>query len=225
MQNYKAAIQEHCQKNGFDLPVYTSKSVGPPHQPSWTAKVVLGNEIFLSRPEPTRKLAEQSAAAHAAESIQPKTPKAPRFNIRRIIVDDDKTNNNEIGNTDNTDQLPTLSYKLENTLIAVDLENIQPNFKHKVDANIQYFMSSYSTIDASKYDGKVNVIDCAHSDAADHYMTFVIARMTMILSRRKVVIASRDKSSGILAHMLKKNGYDVTHVKSAQALIDLFTLS
>lgn len=227
--NYKNILQEYCQKNKLELPIYTSKASNNSHNPIWTANVFINNKIFNSGEFSTRKSAEQHAAElaynHFIQPIQKPIQQQPIQQPEYNLFDLFDTNTDVNTNTDTKqDVFHVKKYKCPNAIIAVDLENIQPDFVYEVDADIHYFKSSYSTVSHEKYNGKIHIIDCSHSDAADHYMTFIMARLTSVKTNQKIIIASRDKSSGILAHILNNEGYNVIHVKTSNDLIDQFQL-
>jgi len=112
-------------------------------------------------------------------------------------------------------------------IIVIDLENIQPSFPQhmaRFEYNMHFFLSSYSTIDPEKYQafGKVHIIDSSGSEAADHFMTYKIAQLAIKTpTNTEFIIVSRDKSSSLLVHMLKHDGFTTTHLKNAKAIESL----
>jgi hypothetical protein len=130
-------------------------------------------------------------------------------------------------NNSNTYQNNQYQQGSDSIIVAIDLENIQPIMPEKYNRsfflfNMHFFLSCYSTVDPKKYIqyGQVHIIDSSNADASDHFMTYKIAQLTFEISTStKVIIASRDKSSSILAQMLVTDGYNVTHVKSSTSLL------
>uniref|UniRef100_A0A7N0TPM8 DRBM domain-containing protein n=1 Tax=Kalanchoe fedtschenkoi TaxID=63787 RepID=A0A7N0TPM8_KALFE len=60
---FKSRLQEYAQKVGLTTPVYEIVKEGPPHEPSFSATVVVDDKRYCSLPGFTnRKAAEQSAA-------------------------------------------------------------------------------------------------------------------------------------------------------------------
>jgi hypothetical protein len=206
MENYIGVLQEYCHNNRISDPIYKSTSLNNIHGVIWSSTVVVAGSSYRSTKQWSKKQSEHSAASNACSYILPIIPAYPKLKYRRT-------------------NLKKSSYKLDNTLIAVDLNSILPDFKYLVEPTIHYFTTTHSNVDTRKYNGVTHVIDCVQLGAIAHFMTLTIARMTMILSHRRIVIASNDPSIGILIYMLRNNGYDVTHIKTGKDLIDLFTVS
>jgi hypothetical protein len=134
------------------------------------------------------------------------------------------TPNSKLDKTQYIDSIPYFNDLSTNTIYVIDLENIQPNFPSNIgvlNLCIHFFLSSFSTVDADKYKdiGVIHIIDSSSSEAADHFMTYKVAQLSLNVSKTaNFVIVSRDKSSSILTHMLKVDGFNVTHIKSAKEL-------
>jgi hypothetical protein len=106
--------------------------------------------------------------------------------------------------------------QVEKTVVLIDLENMQPNITKMVNSNkkIYFFMSVFSTVDASKYSpyGEIINIDSGINDAADHLMSYYAGKLTNTLDKNvPIIVGSRDRSSAILVLMLKNDGYSVEH--------------
>jgi|ERR1700733_4315925 ribonuclease III len=74
--NFKAELQEYTQSKGQGIPVYTIVQVdGPPHDPSFTVSVAVGNETLASGSGKSKKSAEQEAAKGALEHLLAELPR------------------------------------------------------------------------------------------------------------------------------------------------------
>ena len=66
----KNKLQEYCQKNNIQLPVYVSNSTGPKHILKWTSMVTIKNTLSASGEEcDSKKAAEESAAENLLNII------------------------------------------------------------------------------------------------------------------------------------------------------------
>jgi hypothetical protein len=190
-------LQEYCSRNHIADPIYKSVLFNNLHGTLWSSTVIVAGSSYHSTKQWTKKKSEYSAASKACSYILPIAQSYPKLKYQCT--------------------------NLNNTLIAVDLNSILPDFKYLVEPTIHYFTTAHSNVDTRKYTGIIHVIDCVQRGAISHFMTLTIARMTMILSHRRIIIASNDPSLDILVYMLKNNGYDVTHIKTEDDLFDLFT--
>ncbi|CAJ2636421.1 unnamed protein product [Trifolium pratense] len=68
---YKNLLQELVEKEGLQLPVYsTNKSGGEAHKPIFTSQVEIKGEIFTGQESKSKKLAEMSAAKVAYTTLK-----------------------------------------------------------------------------------------------------------------------------------------------------------
>ena len=66
----KNILQEYCQKNKLDMPIYTSRSDGLAHQLNWYCKIKVSDiEIETVNPSNSKTNAEQLVAKLALEQI------------------------------------------------------------------------------------------------------------------------------------------------------------
>lgn len=72
---FKSRLQEYAQKVGLTTPVYDVVKEGPPHDPSFTATVIVNNKTYASLSGfSNRKAAEQSAAEVALLELSKSGP-------------------------------------------------------------------------------------------------------------------------------------------------------
>lgn len=71
MLSAKNLLQEYYQKAKQPLPIYTADSSGPPHQPTWIARVAVADGTVVSGfPKTSRVKAELSAAEEACNVLK-----------------------------------------------------------------------------------------------------------------------------------------------------------
>ena len=67
----KTVLQQHCQEGGGETPRYELLGrEGPEHEPTFTVRVLRGDEELARGTGPSRKLAEQDAAKRALEALR-----------------------------------------------------------------------------------------------------------------------------------------------------------
>jgi hypothetical protein len=184
--SYKNKLQEYCLKNGFELPIYSSSSIGESHLPLWKSIVYVSNVNFSCEYSfPSKVKAEQFVAMNAYQYLQPKTDYQKQYTNPSWIA-------------------------------LIDIENIQPKIYYNKPVEYHIFLSEYSSIDTSEYkDCIVHKINSSSNEATDHLMTYEAGRLLYTKPDIKnYLILSRDKSSGILNNLLKRDGNDVVHFKN-----------
>lgn len=187
--SYKNKLQEYL-KNGFDLPVYSSSSIGESHSPLWKSTVYVNNVNFNCEYSfPSKVKAEQFVAMNAQQYLHPKNISEEHY-----------------------------EYENENpTWIAlIDIENIQPKVDYTKPIEYHIFLVEYSSVDTSQYK-KCNVykINSSSNEATDHLMSYEAGRLFYTKPYIKnYIILSRDKSYGILFNLLEKSGHNVVHFKN-----------
>ncbi len=209
-QNYKNLLQEYCQRNRIDLPVYSSKEC---KESGWYSMVDVAGKLFKTpKSFQTKKAAEQYIAGIAYVSIQKPdnitVPTVDNFDFPDQLFNDKPDPPKVI-----TDEPTNLRY-----IVLCDIENIQPTMSAvKPFVSMNFFQSTYSSVDKKKYTayGTVHEVDLAGSDVADHLMTYVGSRLQYENPNAVFVIVSRDKSSGILAKLLRDDHSQVHHFKNA----------
>eukprot|EP01116_Phalansterium_solitarium_P001327 TRINITY_DN11118_c0_g1_i1.p1 TRINITY_DN11118_c0_g1~~TRINITY_DN11118_c0_g1_i1.p1 ORF type:complete len:1106 (+),score=173.27 TRINITY_DN11118_c0_g1_i1:74-3391(+) len=75
--NHKGDLINKCLISRWEAPVFSSKSVGPPHSPVFSATVSVQGTEYASDPKPTKKAAEDEAARRALEGLNAATPPRP----------------------------------------------------------------------------------------------------------------------------------------------------
>lgn len=74
-QNYKSILQEAVQARGWTHPEYRLvEKEGPSHRRTFTAEVLIEGEAFGTGSGPSKKKAEQEAAAEALERLRSEAP-------------------------------------------------------------------------------------------------------------------------------------------------------
>lgn len=88
----KTALQEFTQAHFATTPLYIERAEGPPHERRFTSQVRIGEEILGEGIGPSKKAAQQSAAAVALAHLRtrhphpPAPPEPPRPPEGRVIV-------------------------------------------------------------------------------------------------------------------------------------------
>jgi hypothetical protein len=186
----KNILQEYCQVNKLSLPRYFSESQGPSHRAIWSSYVVVDDIKFPSQSyaHSSKILAEQDAAEQAYNFYKEEIP--PTIDI--------------------------FVHKIPTWIALIDIENLQPILDRNKPVEYHLFMSEYSAVDTGKYEicaPYIHKIDSSNTDAADHFMTYHAAKLTLQKPIRQYIILSRDKASGILATILAQEGFLVKHFK------------
>lgn len=200
--SYKNRLQEWCQSNKVEFPVYTSVSFGEPHQLQWKASILINNKTYNSSfSYPSKILAEQDVAQLTLISIASNQLNPPNL----FISSESKTSDLYIA--------------------FIDLENVNYSIKTKpINLTIYCYISSFSSVLTNVWEPLATIIkvDSAITDAADHLMSYHVGKLLHTLDKStKLIIASRDKTSAVLHQMLIADGYDTVHVKSAKELESL----
>ncbi|WP_250446271.1 ribonuclease III [Actinotalea sp. C106] len=71
--DWKTSLQELASRLGLGAPDYQVQGDGPDHARTFTASIVLGGEVRGTGSGPSKKVAEQEAAAAAYRALQPLT--------------------------------------------------------------------------------------------------------------------------------------------------------
>jgi hypothetical protein len=232
--NFKNTLQEYCQKNKLQLPHYTSTSIGNSHCLQWSCTVSVSDVKFTTgKLHSSKKQAEQEAAENACNKLIYKQYVQKETNILdllgSVLPNTTPPNKSVFDDLLETKVDPVIcDLPINNqssntfTIVLVDLENVQPIISKIPDNTIIYcFLSTYSTVDVNKYVDlcKVIKVDSGVADAADHLITYQAGKLLSVYSTdTKFVIASRDRSSAVLATLLTQDKYKVTHFKTAREL-------
>lgn len=225
--NYKNKLQEFCQKNKQQLPRYTVYSNGPAHITKWIADVtVCGKKFHTSKSHDKLISAEQEAACIAYNYLQTESlyqqPTTLQHQRHHSLLSSNKflqPNHHQPTILQHQQQSEEILFVPKNlNVVFVDLENIKMSAPIELSNYIFYgFHSTYSTVSLDKVPSHIIsiVIDSPHSEATDHAMTFHASRISLKYNKdTNFVILSRDKSSAVLTHLLKTEGYNVVHYKS-----------
>jgi len=249
--NYKNQLQEYAQKNKLAFPIYNSfNNSDISHIPKWSTQLIFNgktyqnNQAFLSK-----KNAEQDIAKYVCQKIfGPSTDqniysmdnsigKQPaNIEPQSVISQDINLSKTIATNSSNDSNLPNtispkihqllLQYIKERYIFIVDLENMPLTFSgiDPTKYNFHFYLSSYSTVDPNKYNnlGTVHIIQNGQSEATDHLMTYHVAKMSCNMPKSTIfIIISRDKSSSVLADLLKKDGFQLNIFKSRQIYLHI----
>jgi len=194
--NYKNKLQEYCQKNKLQMPIYNSYSNGV-EVLEWSSKVTVCDKTYeTTNVWRSKKEAEQAVASIAYDDICTKaTPEIIPQPLLNTLTD-------------------------KTRYIFIDLENIQPNLTDisVPKENINCFLSTYSSVNADKYKNvsTIHTINFSESDSADYLLTFTAAEISVNASKfDEFIIVSRDRKMAILAYILHTKGFDVLHFKRA----------
>jgi len=199
--NYKNILQEYCQKNRLAFPRYTTFCTDT-YPTRWYGTIELNSVVLPTNTDFTNKTdAEQNLAAAMLAHIQPylqlhqqaTQPQTPRLPL--------------------TPRLSTLSPLDQTYNVLIDLENLQPRISHiSPNVTVTCFLSTFSTINTTPYKHcTIVLIDSGLPEAVDHALTFYAASIPL---EHTVVIVSRDRSSEVLAYLLKSRGQKVLHYKN-----------
>lgn len=67
--DWKTSVQELASTRSLGAPVYDVVGTGPDHERSFTARLLLGNEVWGEGEGPSKKIAEQNAAERAHRAL------------------------------------------------------------------------------------------------------------------------------------------------------------
>jgi len=195
MNNFKTQLKEYAQKTKKTSPIYNTVYSNN----HWKSSIIFDNKTYEYNGFYENKiLAEQNIAKIVCKDLN-------------LIVQSSMDT--------------SLINAVNPTIIVVDLENIQPNSYYNFNQgniSIIYFVSTFSTIDTSKYqNGSIMLIDSAYPNAVDHYMTYYVG--AQIENWKKIdklhfVVVSRDRSSAIIEYIVKSQNITTTHIKSSVEL-------
>jgi hypothetical protein len=218
MSDYKSIINIHCQANQFPKPEYIVQTIGgEAHNLRFIASVRINDQLYVDdSSHTTHKAAHQSAAKSACETLKLISPREKQS----IIPFEEKLSSYQLPysnyyNTNVSSPLPVA----KPYLVLIDVENVQVSVPTSIlnKADVHGFRASYSVIPDDKLANiQIHTIDSAVKDAADHYMTFIAAKLvTDLPTTTIIIIGSRDKTSDVLTQILRSYHYRVFHAKSA----------
>ena len=185
----KNILQEYCQKNKLDMPIYTSRSAGQAHKLNWFCKITVSDIIIEStEPSNSKTSAEQLVATLALEHMA---------SIKSIPT---------IESIDPIDPIKSV--------YLIDLEN-KPSFNKKLNPNSLYIgfhnslhhsipkyadwhlcLSPDIGLESSKSGKLLYLITGGVADLVDHLITLLIYPLVAYLKLnqhiRTVYIVSGD---------------------------------
>jgi hypothetical protein len=214
----KNQLQEFCQKNKLQLPIYESNRIDndQPHLPKWIASVIVNNEKFMlgvDKYENSKTLAERKVAKIAFDKI----------NENNIICGDKKTKKT---NESNDIDIQSVKY-----VILGDAENIKLlDMKYNENSVVIGFAcQSFHMLDKYIDDKKWNIIsnyieptkliinkkiykhylftiDDKINDLADHYLTMYASQIVIsnIFNNATFIIVTKDHAGWCTSSVLRK---------------------
>lgn len=218
----KTLLQEYCHRYKLPLPKYTTTNTINGKFKSTVCCVQNIHKITVDSDEfPSKKEAEKQAAGRMLDIINSQNKPVSEYKYLDNIIIDNTIIDDDLPATPKASNVKPLARPNTNEfIILIDLENIQPNIVNVYSYHIELFASVYATV-LDKYrqiikekNLKLNLIDSAASEAADHLMTFTACRLSLAYPEKKFIIVSRDKSSEIIVKLLQLNGHKVEHFKS-----------
>lgn len=211
-QNYKNALQEFFQSKGLSLPQYTSERVGgEPHDPIWRSSVVVSNgDVFEGDKKSSKKLAEQSVAQIALESVVGTDFCSSHISKKSIWVQEYH------------EEEYSFDFKSKNKKVAVliDIENVPSALSEFIgrvfttNLKIYVFISKGHPI-IEKIEGtksyedprvKMIVVPSTRSDGADVGMTMMAATLIERKSYDTYFVITKDHFGEALADCIRNYG-------------------
>jgi hypothetical protein len=214
--SHKNTLQEYCQKHKIAFPIYKTHPPTNIQEQNWTATVSCYNHECTSIGNFLKiREAEQNAAKQMYEFITRSMVSQPALqsvsHVQSVLQPVLQPVPQPVPQT----VLPNKYH------IFIDLENIQPVIPDRLlpIINIYCFLSSFSAVDIEKYKNVANIyiIDNNGSDATDHFMSYKAGELSVNIPKTDIfIVVSRDKSSGVLTHILSTAGYRVEHYKNSK---------
>lgn len=178
--NYINAIQEYCQKNNVAFPRYNGSSIGPPHNPYWTAVLCSDDKTFKNSDErifigngKTFKEAKQNAAQQAYCYIMSNNTKE-KEQIAKINKQKELSNCDQVYIVD----LDNYNRFLNDYILGIQEDTTQ----YDNSLFLVYAYKNNPLIDNPTFSDlglKINIIDLDDKDATDFYMTFHLGQYLM----------------------------------------------
>ncbi len=206
--SWKNKLQEYCMRHKLTLPQYFDESYGSPHMLKWRSSVLVSDRRFSCELDATTKVEAQTNVAKVAlENL---------VNYEHHLV---LTGHDVVSIESN--EIPPLTevyiHKPPEWNILVDVENIQPHICHGKPIHYYIYVSSFSSIDVSKYKTPVSTvvtIDSGNSDASDYLMAYHAGGLAKTDNIKNYIILSRDRASSTLAQILSMEKFNVMHFKT-----------
>jgi len=184
---FKSKLNEFAQKNNLDLPIYnTTRLGGDDHNAVWVTTINFNNMTIKSEPNKSKKDCENEVAKKIYDSISEK--KIQEYKMKTL------------------DMIDFTKYK---NIMLIDVENVDFNLDplKYVDTLFILFMSKNSTKRKMLYlnDNEnclVLITDSVISDASDHYLTFTLGQLTILLKNIKYYVYTKDHYGAILEKLV-----------------------
>ena len=207
----KNILQEYCQKNKLDMPIYASKSDGPAHQLNWYCKIkVSGMEIETVNPSNSKTNAEQLVAKLALEQIKLSTKINPD-------IESDTIDSIYLIDLENK---PVFGKKLNPFSLYIGFHN---DLHHSIPKYADWHVCSTPDISKELAESKSNkllyLITGGVSDLVDHLMSMLVYPLATYLKSnstiRTVNIVSGDHAGFCTKSCLEKalEWCNITHIK------------
>ena len=185
----KNLLQELCQRQGHDLPIYHSTQMGPPHQPKWSSTVFLTSRSakFFGDECSTKKSAETNAADKALKALSSST-------------------------VSTLELIPTVEIK-KSVCLMVDVENLPKLISQlpivKGPWTIYAFVGKHHPLASVDYNSEVSVVlsPSSHQDGTDTCMQVYTGMLLTLICHELYLIATRDHFGAALVEMIKTTGF------------------
>lgn len=187
MKSPISVLQEYCQQNSIDMPVYTCEGNGKSHQPVFRATCTVGMQTFEGTNCNTKKAAEHSAAAIAFEKLSIKDIQS--ISQKHVLSTEERT-------------------KQCNMILLVDWDNfdIPIDIVKNSTARFMMYCARNGTKSPLLYKGCSNVetfsAPSIGKSATDIYMTYEARSIRDRNPNANIAVVTRDHFGYHLAHIM-----------------------
>jgi len=212
----KNILQEYCQKNKLDMPIYMSKFTGPAHKLDWFCKIkVLDIEIETVNPSNSKINAEQAAAKLVLEHLETIQLSNSKQSTESTY-DDSEINSIYLIDLENK---PMFNQKMNSNSLYIGFHN---SLHHSVSKYIDWHVCQSPDLEKelsiSQSNKLIYFIEGGISDLVDHLMTMFVYPLTLYLKTmnqpKTVYIVSGDNAGFCTKICLEKalKWHNITHI-------------
>lgn len=210
MISSKNLLQEYCQKNQLSMPIYhTTRCEGyKDNEPMWEANVtcVVNAQIFQALGK-TKKEAELKAADLMYNSI---------FKTKTSSTSTSMPNNiakPTISRQQKIDDITKIAIREYDTIILVDGENCDITFDQLDEHNLVLIFVAKNTTKNIVFQHQfihkhcyVFISESVGKDAADHYLTFMAGKLSMmdVMKNKQCYVLTKDHYGEFLEKFMPK---------------------
>lgn len=137
---YKNLLQELTQKEGLCSPIYSTKTYGPSHKPTFISTVEIEEQVFEGQTAETKKQAEMNAAKVAYTSLT-----EGRSNLAQQILHRSSSNSKSTGIAD-------LQHSLRSEALVMSNSDVAPNEQAENDGVTEDFKAKHPPAESPKSD-------------------------------------------------------------------------